>query len=345
MTFTRLVMAPHFPQSFACFSSAVFPCTHSLSSTKQYMKQMIEVERKFAIPKTIQRPLQRSTSMTEENSTNNPSIKLLQRQPLAELDTTASEFNLENKLLSLGFMQQERSIPFEDTYFDLGSPYWFLSTNDQWFRYRQYFLPGLNERHEENWQLKRPLRTLSKISPKNMDKQSSTVYEELEGVDALNEVLSLWNEYKKTISEEYQYKARSVVTDTVSALYTNRYSSLFHEPWKDLGLYLKPFAQFKTYRTTWVLNSSHWDRTYDNLTLDFDATDFGYTVGEAEILVEYQDEIPLAQSTISRFLELLLENCTPNVSEDDEKVLGKLEFYLKEHDFQHYQACIEAGTL
>jgi hypothetical protein len=288
-------------------------------TTKQYMK-MIEVERKFVIP-TKGEGSQQTSITTDDRSSSR-----------------IEGFDMENKLYSLGFTRHKESIPFEDWYFDLPSPYWILSTQDKWFRYRQYFLPGDRQEGTGHWQLKRSI----KIRETNQNHvEQSTVYEELEGEEALYEVLSVWDQHKQTLSEEQKNELLSQTKDVKVGASEN--IPLFHEPWEELGLYLKPFARFITHRASWVLHSNHIDRTFENLTLDLDTTDFGYNVGEAEILVHSNQDIPSAQEKISRFLEVLLDDAS--MGNTSEKVLGKLEVFLMEKDIEHYQACIQAGTL
>jgi adenylate cyclase class IV len=90
-----------------------------------------------------------------------------------------------------------------------------------------------------------------------------------------------------------------------------------------------PFCSYKTTREKYTLNG---------LTIDLDVADFGglvYQVGECEVMVSSNEEIPAAEDKIKKFLNEF------NVASSN--VPTKLMFYLYHKDKKHYQALINSG--
>ena len=101
---------------------------------------------------------------------------------------------------------------------------------------------------------------------------------------------------------------------------------------------LIPFARIKTTRSSWSKKVNS-DNSSNRLNVDIDCTDFGYMVGEVEIVVEREKDIIPAKETVAKTIEL--------ISGDDEptKILGKLEFYLIQNRKSHFDACVRGRSM
>ena len=75
----------------------------------------------------------------------------------------------------------------------------------------------------------------------------------------------------------------------------------------------------------------------DNFIIDFDITDFGYSICEVEIMVENEFQIKQALERIEKFKTK--NDLSP------EPVRGKLVEYIYRHNPQHYQALQAAGVI
>lgn len=75
----------------------------------------------------------------------------------------------------------------------------------------------------------------------------------------------------------------------------------------------------------------------DNFIMDFDITDFGYSICEVEIMVENESQIKQALEKIEKFR-------TKN-DLSSEPVRGKLVEYIYRYSSQHYQALQAAGVI
>ncbi len=219
----------------------------------------------------------------------------------------------------MGFKPNESKLKFMDWYFDVPSilP---LCTRDCWLRYRH-----LSETPTQgSWQLKMG-KTVN-----NGD--SSTVYEELEGDDALDSVESMF--IKNALP-----KGDVPSTDEVSR--SKEMDGYLVPELPRLGRYgLKPFARIETMRSSWKIDQfdNAADANYKDITIDLDATDYGYTVGEVELVVRTNDEISMARDRVQAVIR--------QVSDDgSSRALGKLETYLIENKKEIYDACVKAGSL
>jgi hypothetical protein len=74
------------------------------------------------------------------------------------------------------------------------------------------------------------------------------------------------------------------------------------------------------------------------LTIDLDLTNFGYQIGEIEVIVQSQDHILTAEDKIQRFARELGLNITSGVP-------GKVLTYLQRIRPEHYQALRVCGLL
>lgn len=124
-----------------------------------------------------------------------------------------------------------------------------------------------------------------------------------------------------------QYDEIENETDIVSALGLPQSEPLAQS--LDNGGF-QPFVQIKTFRRKYKLDDFH---------IDIDSTDFGlssYEVGEIELMVSDQSEIPDALKKIDAFLE---SRQLPKTH-----VRGKLIEFLYRHRPEHYQALVKSGV-
>ncbi|MBN3291241.1 THTPA triphosphatase, partial [Polypterus senegalus] len=95
---------------------------------------------------------------------------------------------------------------------------------------------------------------------------------------------------------------------------------------------LVEFAVFSTVRRTFTLPDT------ESIHIDLDYADFGFLVGELEVLVKTEEQIPEALTTIKELAEKL------GVS-NSERVPGKMDAYLQRFCPDHYQRLLEAHVL
>ena len=205
----------------------------------------------------------------------------------------------------------EKEVRFMDWYFDRADLV--LCTQDHWLRYR-HLSKSPDEGH---WQLKKGCKVTGGV----------TVYEELEGGDAINMVKSLMdsNDMKKTIdkidnsSSWNEYKIPNLPDDISSYK-------------------LKPFARIETRRSTWKKSMIE----NNNIVVDIDGTDFGYMVGEVEIVVNRDEDVEEAQKSVNQFIRDITNAAT---DDDCPPALGKLETYLIQNRPDVYDACTSSGVM
>ncbi len=77
---------------------------------------------------------------------------------------------------------------------------------------------------------------------------------------------------------------------------------------------------------------------YQDLTIDLDSTDFGYQIGEIEIVVHSKEDIATAEAKIHQFARDLGLNIRSGVP-------GKVLTYLQQFRADHYQALRVSGLL
>ena len=235
---------------------------------------------------------------------------------------------LEAKLRKLGFAPKGGgSISFVDTYYDLPSPHWYLTPQDCWLRFRGARRNDMDTdgRWEGKWQLK--IRRRSSEG----DDSAAVVYEEIQGEAALVRVTEILvsADFVGDDVEEYD----GTIVDAPVA-----------------PNHLVPFAQFETTRSSWVMDGEVAAITpsdYLGLSVDIDATDFGYGVGEVEALLDKGDDMADARKRIGR---LVAEICAASDQTEPEALdasklptVGKLETYLMEKRPEHYDAITNAG--
>ncbi|KAK6467824.1 thiamine-triphosphatase [Huso huso] len=93
---------------------------------------------------------------------------------------------------------------------------------------------------------------------------------------------------------------------------------------------LVQFASFTTVRRSYILQGG--------VRADLDLVDFGFTVGELEVLVETPEQIPAGAERIAELVEKLGESAC-------NRVPGKMDAYLKQFHPEHYGRLLRAHKL
>ena len=230
--------------------------------------------------------------------------------------TEASE--LEPKLKQLGFEQVTGGkIKFVDWYFDDLDSYE-LTTQDCWFRYREQMTEP-KSRQQGTWELKRG----------RGQNTSSTVYEEIEGQEGIDIVISMLSRQEEMSSKK---------SSTTEELDGHKIPIIPNVP---SNINLKPFCRLETTRSSWKLPESIADHKFQGLSIDLDTTDTGYTVGEVETLVATRAEIDAAKERIQALIDLIVDKSNLHTGPP----VGKLEHFMMNNRKDHYEACITAGVI
>eukprot|EP00568_Trieres_chinensis_P005413 CAMPEP_0183309578 /NCGR_PEP_ID=MMETSP0160_2-20130417/25427_1 /TAXON_ID=2839 ORGANISM="Odontella Sinensis, Strain Grunow 1884" /NCGR_SAMPLE_ID=MMETSP0160_2 /ASSEMBLY_ACC=CAM_ASM_000250 /LENGTH=262 /DNA_ID=CAMNT_0025473631 /DNA_START=173 /DNA_END=961 /DNA_ORIENTATION=- len=252
------------------------------------------------------------------DKTANTEIEVEQKFVLANSGDVSS---IEQKLVSLGFKRNGPEVTFTDWYFDLPAPVWALTLRDCWLRYREY---TSGDQTSGVWQLKRG---------KNKEKSRATVYEEIEGSNAITVALSM-------LGAEENIESSTATGSAADDSNTEDDTFEFGEiPSLPSGCSLVPFARFETTRSGWTCSRGD-ESTFQGLSVDLDGTDFGFMVGEVEALVQHENDIPGAQKQIEDLTKIIISPC-----DIDKPAIGKLETYLIQRRPDHFEALVEAGLM
>lgn len=250
------------------------------------------------------RTLKNFAKISTEQMSSLPSMFEVE-QKFALLDGIQS---MEERLLKLGMTKSSETLMM-DWYFDLPAPDWILTPQDCWLRCRETPKGSV-------WQLKQGTQ-----KQQQQHEGGATVYEEVEGEDAINIALSLLPATcTKPFNPPFHYES-------------------FLVPKLPKPCHLVPFARIETLRSRWEPTET--TSPYSRLVVDLDRTNYNYTVGEVEILVHTEDEVAAARRRIGEFVQLLL----PSPSMDDNIGIGKLEYYMSRHCKAHYEACVRGGSI
>ena len=252
------------------------------------------------------------------------------------LDSPSAIDSIETRLSSLGFKKcatgaQRR---FTDCYFDLPSPHWTLTMHDCWLRYRDDFSEAYNVGGK--WQLK-----IGRMLKEQYGGNRATVYEEIEGDEAVVAALSIIDK-ASTVSISDSSDGPQPPSGTISL--AGKEGILDGQeiptiPGFGDSYNLIPFARFMTTRTGWTYPDDGGPESsmYAGITVDIDSADFGFAVGEVEVVVEREEDVPRAKEKVSFLLQKLdVENSGSHVAPP-----GKLETYMKNKRRHHYDACVK----
>jgi len=245
------------------------------------------------------------------SSSSMPFLEVEEKFSLTNRDPS----ELADRLQGLGFSLAGEG-EFADFYYDIVAENAFeLLRQDCWLRFRDV------KGGESVWQLKRGQPCQTSAGTNNV----ATVYEEIEGIDAVKVACSLLS--------------GSSTIDSNSSSTPFPCSEDVNTPVLPIaGTGLAPFAMIATRRSSWKVADSQKQDKYRGLTVDLDATNFDYAVGEVEVLVADTNQVIDARRRIRALIEDIggLSNT---------KAEGKLEYFLQKHRPEVYQICIDSGVL
>lgn len=238
---------------------------------------------------------------------------------------------IETRLTSLGFEKSGPPKTMIDWYYDLPTPHWTLTLQDQWLRYRQveFVMSDGETKKKAGWELKIGQRTIG-------DTRQTTVYEEIEGDLAVHSAIKILNESSYGALDTPK---KDIITDkTLQPQFPANCETSS----------LVPFARIETMRSSWSPSSRNVNNlNFVGLSIDLDVTDFGYAVGEVEAVVHSQDDVPLARERITSLISII--NSTNGGHQTGEPAsstpIGKLEYFLMTARPDHYNALNEAGIM
>jgi adenylate cyclase class IV len=232
-----------------------------------------------------------------DSSHNNVALEVEQKFALH------NETDVESRLMKLGFSKRGE-IDMVDWYFDLPKPRWVLTPKDNWLRFRE-------TDKTSSWQLKRG----------RQHKDGATVYEELEGEEAIEASISMLDNVDLvTMIPRVEFHGHVV-------------------PQLPRPTGLVPFARIETHRSSWSYPGK--SDSFTGLVVDLDATQYGYMVGEIETVVHNDNDIALARERISS----LIQKLSPQQNISLQIPVGKLEHFLIRYCPDHYEACVRGGSI
>ncbi|XP_043081745.1 thiamine-triphosphatase [Puntigrus tetrazona] len=205
---------------------------------------------------------------------------------------------------------------FRDQYFD--SPDFILTLQDFWLR-----------RREGSWELKCP--TVSGTAPDKDTETLCTRYREITSLPLIQSEVSRIIRERTAEGSESNSSQREQI-DKVSENEDTEICSANDTKWLN-NLNLACFAEFKTERRSCTI-----EREAGAVRVDLDQADFGYCVGEIEVLVPEGGDMNAALQRITGVaVELGLSSET--------KVKGKMDIYLQRYRPEHYEKLLIAHIL
>lgn len=205
---------------------------------------------------------------------------------------------------------------FRDQYFD--SPDFILTLKDFWLRCRE----GL-------WELKCP--AVSGTTAGNDTDALCTRYREITSLPLIQSEVSRIIRECAAEGRESDSSQREQI-DKVAENEDTKICSADDTKWLD-DLNLVCFAEFKTERRSYTL-----EREASVVRVDLDQADFGYCVGEIEVLVPEGVDMNAALQRIAGIAEEL------GLS-SEKKVNGKMHVYLQRYRPEHYAELLSARIL
>ncbi|XP_070623175.1 thiamine-triphosphatase isoform X2 [Erythrolamprus reginae] len=216
------------------------------------------------------------------------------------------------KLVELGAIL-ESHVSFSDSYYDVHD--WSLTRQDHWLR----------EREGVGWELKCPPvgEMGSKETPcaAEITKHPSAPFLQPPKDTRSSHVAT---QYREVTSPQ------SIVTRLCGLLDRDpgeNWKSCVSKAVEELGL--EVFASFVTTRRKYRVGDLH---------VDLDEADFGYAVGEVEVVVQRLEDVPEALEKIQKF-------CRQLGLEEKTAIPGKMSVYLHRFTPAHYKALTEAGIV
>ena len=318
-------------------------------------------------------------------------IEVEQKFSLSSNNVNSTIEHIHKALSSLGFQPAGPEIRFSDTYMEVLIPNKstcksstiasdtltgiLTAQHNYWFRYRELQTSPSDKHNPPNkgaWQLKRPPKSHQNKNEEPNTNTAMSVYEELEGQDAIRAVQNL---LQKERNHWNSYLPNLVKVPSSMEFYHNSTIISKKLPKNLQSMNFIPFASFETTRSSWKYaqdpstnttpnesanenenknkNKNKIDFSYQDLKIDIDGTDFGYMVGEVEIVVHQEDQIPAAQKCIQDFIHQLqikrnehYQHINKNeLSPNTDDIPSKLESFLIIHFPQLNDACVKSGSL
>jgi thiamine-triphosphatase len=224
------------------------------------------------------------------------------------------------------------------------------------------------------WELKKGrVVATSTTNSRTHQSDSVTVYQEMTGHDAIQEVVNIF--FQNTVV------ASSTTTDEKdtadSAIYNIPSKEIIQQmdgydipkiPESLQAFDIQPFARIQTTRYQWKMESpsslesmkqkmnveGSWTGMSDfwntTIKVDMDVTDFGYAVGEVEAVVNSVDQVNHAKEVVEQIVSRIISVVVGGGGGDDNAnvdapVLGKLETYLLRNQPHVYAQCVSAGVM
>lgn len=233
---------------------------------------------------------------------------------LKQLLSQQCKNELHNVIFSTACVGQKE---FHDQYFD--NPTFNLTLKDFWLRKRK----GC-------WELKCPV---TKVDQPNTGQSKAdalcTRYKEITDVTEIQKRLK--EVLKEKESPQPSKKAKKEQNpDELVVSAEDVYKSTENDSWmSDMNLVC--FAEYTTVRRSFTLEE-------DGVQVDLDQADFGYSVGEIEVLVSEGKDVQFALEKIEKAAQKL--GLTGN-----QRIPGKMDVYLQRYLPKHYETLIKAHIL
>ena len=256
-------------------------------------------------------------------------------QKFAIPDATNDDDDVEERLKRAGMVRTSRT-DMVDWYFDVPSKNYPLLRQDCWLRFR-------GKTNDDStmivgqWELKRggdrPNETTTTTTSSSNSSSKVTVYQEIEGKDALYESQKIIAKFHER--QSHNAPNRDTPDDDALSMYQNY--SIPVPPVEIPGL--TPLARIATQRSSWKATSV--SLPLKNLVVDLDSTDFGHSVGEVETVVDDPNQMEQAKNALQNWLiEFLGKEALKGPPP-----MGKLEYYLSTQRPEILEILVEAGLL
>ena len=235
---------------------------------------------------------------------------------------TAQDGDLRDRLIRAGLVESN-SKEMVDWYFDVPRNDYPLIRQDCWLRYRSSTSSSSSSSSSlmGQWELKRG------TSRDTKSKSKATVYEEIEGEEALLQA--------RELIEAFQASQNTRGGAKHAAPNLHQQDEIPQSPIEITGL--APLARIVTHRSTWRL-AKQTDKLF---VVDLDSTDFQYAVGEVETVVTDQSQIEAAQEELQQWLR----NVLGEAALQGPPPMGKLEYYLSMQRPEILKILVEAGLM
>jgi len=249
-----------------------------------------------------------------------------------------------------------------------------LIRRDHWLRYRETITENRNTNDDDGqWQLKR--------GNKGGSGGGTTVYEEVEGIRALEIAHSILREHPSPSPSSRSKDVEEVATRT----FDGHPIPVLPIP----GCDVVPLARIVAHRAKWKQQQRVTETTtatatttttpntredentdsdaFPNLVVDLDTTPDGFAVGEVEAMVQGEEcdsgstgteieateaaarndrAVAQARNDIQRFLAILLrDDLASSATTNRRPPMGKLEQFLFKYRPQMYKACVKSGVI